>query len=64
MGKLMNRIRCRMGHHQWHPIRVQGQDARECSVCHERNFDQPGAADLARKIKFSDLGGPGGGGGF
>ena len=67
MSKLMTKIRCRMGRHQWHPIRVQGQDGRECGVCHERNFDP--SKDLAYDdidVNKGTMGGlgSGGGGGF
>jgi len=63
----MNKLRCRMGHHRWRPIRVHRQDARECSVCHERNFDRPGGAlDQVQggASLIGLLGGPGSGGGF
>ena len=59
----MNKIRCRTGRHQWHPIRVQGQDGRECSVCHERSFDRSPRVDLEEIDKnkgFTSLGGGGG----
>ena len=64
MNKLMNKIRCRTGRHQWHPIRVQGQDGRECSVCHERSFDRPPGLDLENyEANKGILGGLGGGDG-
>jgi hypothetical protein len=62
MSKLMNKIRCRMGRHQWHPVRVQGEDGRECGVCHERNFDRPPSLENAEKAA-SSLSGLGSGGG-
>jgi len=60
MSSEVRRLRCIVGRHRWHPVRIQGQTAYECRVCGERDFSRPNAGPDLDEVK-KNVGNIGGG---